>query len=285
MAREPSSNEILLEDYRPALEAAGSKVWSWVFFSGFLHLAMISALFLLPYLPASKAPYPSYTVDLVGGEKIGGEVLNPGVSSAPQTKTETPAKAEVKPAVKEVKTKKVAEVPVKPQEKVALKESKKEAKKETKAEPGFSEQTRQRLIDSALDKVRSRSQKEKADESASSGPGQGEGAAAPGEGGKGGGIPKGVEFVAYYNRMLSLIRDRWAWVGSRADLEVTVRFNIRDNGEIANLRIVKRSGDLSFDNSVFRAVGGSNPLPPPPESYRKDFSDVEITFRPKDLGG
>jgi hypothetical protein len=26
-------------------------------------------------------------------------------------------------------------------------------------------------------------------------------------------------------------------------------------------------------------------LPPPPESYRKDFMDVELTFRPKDLGG
>ncbi|TMA12671.1 MAG: TonB C-terminal domain-containing protein [Deltaproteobacteria bacterium] len=69
------------------------------------------------------------------------------------------------------------------------------------------------------------------------------------------------------------------------DLEVTVRFGIQENGEITGLKIVKRSGDPSYDDSVFRAVSKANPLPPPPESYRKDFMDVELTFRPKDLAG
>jgi len=27
------------------------------------------------------------------------------------------------------------------------------------------------------------------------------------------------------------------------------------------------------------------PLPPPPDDYRKDFMNVELTFRPKDLRG
>lgn len=93
----------------------------------------------------------------------------------------------------------------------------------------------------------------------------------------------GIAFLDYHNRMLSLIRERWAWAGSRQDLAVSVRFGIQENGEIIGLKIVSQSGDPSFDDSVLRAVSNANPLPPPPASYRKDFMDVELTFRPKDL--
>ena len=35
---------------------------------------------------------------------------------------------------------------------------------------------------------------------------------------------------------------------------------------------------------MLRAVRKSSPLPPPPEDVRKDFSEVELAFRPEDLG-
>jgi TonB family protein len=85
--------------------------------------------------------------------------------------------------------------------------------------------------------------------------------------------------------MRSVIRERWTWVGKRSDLEVKVRFGIQENGEIVGLKVVQRSGDGSYDDSVVRALRRASPLPPPPESYRKDFMDVELTFQPKDLGG
>ncbi len=94
-----------------------------------------------------------------------------------------------------------------------------------------------------------------------------------------------MDFIIYYNRMRYVIRERWTWVGKRSDLEVTVHFGIRDNGEIVGVKIVQGSGDPSYDDSVFRAIHRASPLPPPPENYRKDFMDVELTFRPKDLGG
>ena len=128
-------------------------------------------------------------------------------------------------------------------------------------------------------------QKKQKGEEISAGAGEGEGAAALGSGGRGGGIVKGVEFVVYFNRMRSLIKQRWTWVGKRSDLEVTVRFGIQENGEIVGLRIVQNSGDPSYDDSVFRAVLRASPLPPPPESYREDFKSVELRFQPKDLGG
>ena len=85
--------------------------------------------------------------------------------------------------------------------------------------------------------------------------------------------------------MLATIKDNWAWVGQqRSNLKVVVHFGIKENGEVVGLKIVQPSGDPSYDESVLRAVKKSSPLAAPPESYRKDFAEVEITFRPQDLG-
>lgn len=124
------------------------------------------------------------------------------------------------------------------------------------------------------------------------GPGSGQGGSAKtlegpagigGEGPGGGGTVRGLEFVVYYNQMLNRIKERWAWVGTRGDLRVTVQFSILPSGEITNIRLTERSGDQTFDASVERAVKGAGPLPPPPEAYRSDFADVELKFRPADL--
>jgi TonB family protein len=104
-----------------------------------------------------------------------------------------------------------------------------------------------------------------------------------GEGPGGGGTVRGLEFVVYYNQMLTRIKERWTWVGTRGDLRVTVQFSILPSGEITSIRLGERSGDQSYDASVERAVKGAGPLPPPPEAYRSDFADVELTFRPADL--
>jgi TonB family protein len=90
----------------------------------------------------------------------------------------------------------------------------------------------------------------------------------------------GIEYIIYRNRMLQLIKERWTWVGKRTDLEVTVRFGILENGEVVKLRVVEASGDPSYDDSVIRAVSRVSPLPPAPDSYRSDFMNVELTFRP-----
>lgn len=93
----------------------------------------------------------------------------------------------------------------------------------------------------------------------------------------------GIEFLRYRNLIHSKIKEHWFWPGGRRDLEVTVRFGIQEDGEIVGLRIVRNSGDSSYDDSVIQAVRRSTPLPPPPETYQKDFMDVELTLRPKDL--
>ncbi|MFI5395665.1 MAG: TonB family protein [Candidatus Binatia bacterium] len=103
----------------------------------------------------------------------------------------------------------------------------------------------------------------------------------PGEGA--GGTVKGVEYLLYYNQMINRIKQIWAWAGANRTLEASVRFNITEAGEVVNARITRASGDPSYDASVERAVRAANPLPAPPEAYRKEFSDVELIFRPDDL--
>jgi colicin import membrane protein len=265
---------------------------------------LILALFVVPVLPERSRPsYPIYTVDLVGGEKIGGnnlgtELLPPSVSKAAPKKAaeEVPPPLETKQETKKEKPKPI-EKSAPPEEKVALKEAakkeppKKEPTKDTKSERKTDEsaldRVRERLIQSAVDRARSRTeggQNAAKGDAISSGPGEGEGAAALGAGGRGGGVVKGMEFIIYQNQMLSSIKDNWAWVGQKSNLKVVVHFSIKDSGEITGLKIVQPSGDPSYDESVLRAVKKSSPLPPPPEGSRKDFADVELTFRPKDLG-
>lgn len=257
---------------------------------------------------------PVYVVDLVGGEKIGG--ANLGTELAPPTKQ--PAKENLPKEVaapkieakkeepkKEEKIKeKASEKKPPPEEKVVLKEKtkvdpvkpepakdvKREVKEPVKSETASADSVRERLIQGAVDRAKTRTEvaqkpSPSKGESYSAGSGEGDGAVAPGVGGRGGpGIVKGMDFMIYQNRMLATIKENWAWVGQRSNLRVVVQFGVKENGDIVGLKISQPSGDPSYDESVLRALKKSSPLPAPPESYRKDFADVELTFRPKDLG-
>jgi colicin import membrane protein len=312
MAGGSSAPTISLRERSFRMSGPEEKLSKWVVFSLFMHGGLIAILFIMPWLPSRKAPtYPIYTVDLVGGEKIGGtnfgtELPKPASKPNPQkNQAETaPAPAKEKPEPKKEKvekktvTEKTKAAPVLPENKLAMKElTKKEPPKkeergdtanDTASEESAADRVRERLIQSAVERAKNRTEGSSKSggrgEVISSGPGEGEGAAALGPGGRGGGVVKGMDFIVYQNRMLSTIKDNWAWVGQKSNLRVVVHFNIKDTGEIVGLRIVQPSGDPSYDESVLRAVKKSSPLPAPPETVRQDFAEVELSFRPKDLG-
>ena len=312
MAGEMPSPTISLRERSFPLAGAEERLPRWLVVSFLLHLGLIACLFVVPMLPAPAGPvHPVYVVDLIGGEKIGGANLGTELTPPPKQTTKAP-EAEKAPVSSETK-KEIKKEPVEkkePLEKVkpvekklpqedkvvfsekvkadsAKKEPVKETKEEAKAEAS-ADNVRERLLQSAVERAKARGesgQKSAKTEVLSAGTGEGEGAAALGAGGRGGpGVVRGIDFVIYQNRMLSTIKENWAWVGQRSNLRVVVHFGIKENGEIVGLKIVQPSGDPSYDESVVRAVKKSSPLPVPPESYRKDFADVELTVRPKDLG-
>ena len=301
MAAGTPTPTISLRERSIPLVGAQEKLSKWLVFSLLLHAGLIAGLFLMPFVPARSArEYPVYTVDLVGGERIGrtnlGTELTPTAApkeSAKKAEKEIPA-PESKPEPKKEKTEKAksiektAVIPEKATTKETVKkETAIEKKTEAKETAASLDSVRERVIQSAVERAKNRTdsgQKASKGEVISSGAGEGEGAAALGKGGRGGGVVKGMEFVIYQNRMLSTIKTNWVWVGQRSNLRVVVRFNIKDNGEIFGLKVVQASGNASYDESVIRAVNKSSPLPALPESVRKDFSEIELAFRPEDLG-
>src|SRR5688572_7352698 len=319
MAETTPSPTLSLRDRSFSSVGAEERLRKWFVFSLLLHLLLIAGIFLSRMLPADRPPMPVYVVDLVGGEKIGG--ANLGTELAPPTKQ--PAKENLPKEVaapkieakkeepkKEEKIKeKASEKKPPPEEKVVLREKnkvdpvkpepakdvkrevkEKEVKEPAKSETASADSVRERLIQGAVDRAKTRTEvaqkpSPSKGESYSAGSGEGDGAVAPGVGGRGGpGIVKGMDFMIYQNRMLATIKENWAWVGQRSNLRVVVQFGVKENGDIVGLKISQPSGDPSYDESVLRALKKSSPLPAPPESYRKDFADVELTFRPKDLG-
>jgi colicin import membrane protein len=294
----------------------GGRVWRWVFFSGVAHAVLIAILLVVPFLPSKAPNYPVYSVDLVGGEKVGSGA---GTSAAPAPKVkpapEVKASPEIKEARKEPKkeTKKAKEE-IRPNpaelketrkkaadsraEMVLAAKAKKEKEKKEKEEAEAEKvreklkQLREKRIEDALAAIRSRAESQEKMEqqrqkaaATSTAAGKEPGAAALGAGGTGGGIVQGAEFIRYFNEMRERIKSGWTWAGRRTDLVASVRFSVQENGEIVGVKLVHGSGDSSYDDSVIRALRKANPLPPPPESHRREFSEVELAFTPKELGG
>jgi colicin import membrane protein len=285
-----------------ALVGTDERLAKWLTLSLAAHCIAIFLMFALSFFPESVPPSPPvYVVDLVGGERIGR--ANLGTELAPIQSKPAKQAEPTEPAIVETKKERLEKVKVSdkkaaPEDAVALKEklvkdqAKRETsqvvKNETNPEPS-ADSVRERLIQAAAERAKARGETSTKQlvkaEALSAGAGEGDGAASLGIGGRGGaGVLKGMDFVIYQNRMLSTIKDNWAWVGQRTNLRVVVQFSIRESGEITGLKVVQPSGDATYDESVLRAVKKSSPLPAPPSAYRKDFSEVELTFRPRDLG-
>lgn len=89
----------------------------------------------------------------------------------------------------------------------------------------------------------------------------------------------------------SVLQDRinrnWAFsehlASRRFNLSATVVIKIQADGTIADVWFEKRSGDPYFDDSAYKAVIKSNPLPPLPRAYTayEDSYTVGLRFTPE----
>lgn len=301
MAGENRSPTISLRERSIPLAGADERLPRWVTFSLIIHGALLLVCVIAPFSSAPRIPAnPVYTVDLVGGERIGRTSLDTELATPAQepASSETPAALPKKESRREKAEKiKVAEKKPIDDEKIVFrdktkkepgkKDPVKESKDDGRTETASADNVRERLMRSAAERAATgtgTAQKASKSEPLSTGTGEGVGGAALGAGGRGGpGIVKGMDYVIYQNRMLSTIKNNWVWVGPRGNIKVVVHFNIKDNGEIVGLKIVQSSGNASYDDSVLRAVRKSSPLPALAESIRNGFSEVELAFRPEDL--
>jgi colicin import membrane protein len=104
----------------------------------------------------------------------------------------------------------------------------------------------------------------------------------------GGANKRTLELLDIYNAEIwHQIQKNWAFsqemVRGRTDLEATIIVKIMKKGEVRDMWFEKRSGNRYFDDSVFKAVKKSDPLPPLPDSYRGPFYEVGFRFNLSEL--
>ena len=98
----------------------------------------------------------------------------------------------------------------------------------------------------------------------------------------------GLEQIDIYKiEIASLINKNWAYseqlAGGRTDLEAWLGIKIMKNGQIKDIFFETKSGNAYFDESAYKAVQKSNPLPPLPKGYSRYFYSVGLHFTPSGL--
>ncbi len=249
---------------------------------GFHLAAMALVVFLASNGPSIRTFRGiSYEVNIV--EMPGGGVQKTPGPPAVEAKTETAAP-------KESKAKRIEEP--KRDEKPPLVVAKKTVEKTTP--PVEKKVSPTDLINKAISKIQQKAKSENVDHLNSAisrlqskarnspeRPGTGGGSEGGGQGVSGG------PMALYQMEVEALIKSNWSYpvAMDKQKLEAVVVLMVRQDGTIMKTRLEKRSASTLFDESVLKAVERSNPLPPFPDSYRKSYDEIEITFNLKDLEG
>ena len=72
-------------------------------------------------------------------------------------------------------------------------------------------------------------------------------------------------------------------IDDNPEFEVIVEVQVLANGTMKNPRVIKKSGDASFDEAAIRAIYKTKSLPPPPEKWKSSAAKgILITLAAKD---
>jgi len=167
-----------------------------------------------------------------------------------------------------------------------------------------------KVIDSALDRIEKKVEKTQTDSVASaieqlkrkvaaseSQPRSGEGGGASGKtgagvagptGGSGTGSARVQESILIYQAEIQYqIQKNWAFSqqlgGDNTEMEAVLAIKVLRTGEIEDIWFDKKSGNAYLDDSAYKAIVKSNPLPPLPNDYMGPYYKVGLRFGPKGL--
>ena len=83
------------------------------------------------------------------------------------------------------------------------------------------------------------------------------------------------------------IKKNWVFsedfAGGITDLEAEIAIKIMPNGEIKEIWFDKKSGNSFLDDSAYKAIMKSNPLPPLPKGYLLPYHTIGLRFGPKGI--
>lgn len=101
------------------------------------------------------------------------------------------------------------------------------------------------------------------------------------------GSPEGSTAVSalvnlYGDRVRQKIEGEWRLINDQSisGLKTVVEVQIRKNGEVINVQVVRASGNSMFDEAAVRAVRKAAPLPAVPEIIAQSSTKLVLTFLP-----
>ena len=237
-------------------------------------------------------------VNLISISKAGGVKSEP--AAKPKKSSEKPVTVkETKPKPKKEAEKKIVKEPVKEKAKTPPKKTvpkknakkvKKEAKKEEKKENKIQENSEVELakVKNAIEKIReSMAENQPTDNSSNSisDTKEGEGGFSSQKNGRPGSIIGDI-VTAYQAEVAWQIEQNWFFsehtVGKQ-NIKAILIVEIMKNGEIKELYFETKSGSPYLDDSAYKAVLKSNPLPPLPEAFGVSTYKLGLTFTPSGI--
>jgi colicin import membrane protein len=107
-------------------------------------------------------------------------------------------------------------------------------------------------------------------------------------GGSGVGGARVQESILIYQAEIQYqIQKNWAFsqqlAGDNTQLEAILAIKVLRNGEIEDIWFDKKSGNTYLDESAYKAVVKSNPLPPLPNDYMQPIYKIGLRFGPRGL--
>jgi colicin import membrane protein len=277
-----------------------------------IHLVFIAALILLP----DSAPRTEFLSGVVNVSLVSMPGKQPEAGTATQTvakpkkEIKKPTKAKIssitpppqKPVIVPPKPKKAISPAPKPNKKTPVKKKtsmKKKTLNRTKMIEGAIKNVEEKVDDSqsasvkeALNRLKKQVEQTEAARALSSQAGGSGGSAGRasgfGSGSGAGSAPRTLEVIRIYQAEIQYqIQKNWAFppqlAGNNFELEAMLGIKILRNGEIEKVWYDKKSGNHNLDESAYKAIMKSNPLPPLPEAYSGSSYTVGLRFGPKGL--
>jgi colicin import membrane protein len=274
-----------------------------------LHIVLMTVFVVMPALTPSRRYIPSAVdVTLVSLPALGNGAAKASTPETPVVESTVPEKpaAKKEPVVKPVpvktpppQPKPEAEVSTAPTPKPETK--KKESLKHKTFKPSEVikgavskmekevEETRPSKLEEALNRLKQQVENEDRSRKTDTGTGTGQAGTVIGSP-SGSGLSSGQfrsRVQVYQTEIAYQVQKNWVFSelmsGGRTDLEAVLGFKIRPNGEISDIWFDQRSGNTYLDESAYRAIVKSNPLPPLPAGLFAGDYTVGIRFGPKGI--
>jgi colicin import membrane protein len=274
-----------------------------------LHIVLMTVFVVMPALTPSRRYIPSaVNVTLVSLPALGNGAAKASTPETPVVESTVPEKpaAKKEPVVKPVpvktpppQPKPEAEVSTAPTPKPETK--KKESLKHKTFKPSEVikgavskmekevEETRPSKLEEALNRLKQQVENEDRSRKTDTGTGTGQAGTVIGSP-SGSGLSSGQfrsRVQVYQAEIAYQVQKNWVFSelmsGGRTDLEAVLGFKIRPNGEISDIWFDQRSGNTYLDESAYRAIVKSNPLPPLPAGLFAGDYTVGIRFGPKGI--